>query len=219
MCFIPNTHGNLSNSPLLKEERKKSDTIYHKPKQEEVKMSPENTPENTYTSGEIELVLQPVEGPQTNFYRFDSKGGKIGRHSTNEMVILEESISRHHAEVFFTDGAFYLKDTGSTTGTFIKIAEVVLKEKMILEMGSNQFFIEKISEKNNTIDILILEGFDKNAKKTLNFNINPIVSFGRKNTNTFVLPNDNHMSNSHARIQKDNRNFFILEDLNSTNGL
>lgn len=179
-------------------------------------MSPENTPENS--SGEIELVLQPVEGSQTNFYRFDSKGGKIGRHSSNEMVILDESISRHHAEIFFNDGSFFLKDIGSTTGTFIRIAEINLKEKMIVEMGSNQFLIEKISEKENIIELMIIEGTEKNNKKILNFNLTPIVTFGRKFSNTIVLSSDNHMSNTHARIQKDLRNFFNLEDLSSTNG-
>ena len=179
-------------------------------------MSPENTPENT--NGDAELVLQPVEGSQTNFYRFDSKGGKIGRHSSNEMVILEESISRHHAEILFIDGCFHLKDNGSTTGTFIKIPEVILKEKMIIEMGSNQFSIEKILDKENIIEILIIEGSEKNLKKTLNFNTTPVCTFGRKLNNTVSLTSDNHMSNTHSRIQKDNRNFFILEDLNSTNG-
>ena len=159
-----------------------------------------------------------MEGSQTNFYRFDSKGGKIGRHSSNEMVILEESISRHHAEIMFADGCFYLKDSGSTTGTFIKIPEVILKEKMIIEMGSNQFSIEKIMDKENIIEILIIEGTEKNNKKNLNFNINPVVTFGRKLNNTVTMIADNHMSNTHSRIQKDNRNLYILEDLNSTNG-
>jgi len=200
------------------EEHKKTDTIYQNHKQEPKTMiSPENTPENI--NGEIELVLQPVEGSQTNFYRFDSKGGKIGRHSSNEMVILDESISRHHAEIMFADDrCFYLKDSGSTTGTFIKISEVILKEKMIIEMGSNQFSIEKIMDKDNIIEILIIEGTEKNNKKSLNFNTNPVVTFGRKMNNTVMMIADNHMSNTHSRIQKDNRNFYILEDLNSTNG-
>lgn len=180
------------------------------------KLSPENTPETI--NAETELVLQPVEGSQTNFYRFDFKGGKIGRHSTNEMVILEESISRHHAEIVFIDGSFFLKDNGSTTGTFVKIPEVILKEKMIIEMGSNQFMIEKIVDTENIIEIIIIEGTEKNNKKILNFNITPVVTFGRKTNNTVSLTSDNHMSNTHSRIQKDERNIFIIEDLNSTNG-
>jgi len=202
---------------IMNEERKKAETIFClPPKDTQIKMSPENTPENI--NGEIELVLQPVEGSQTNFYRFDSKGGKIGRHSSNEMVILEESISRHHAEILFNDNCFFLKDNGSTTGTFIKIPEVILKEKMIIEMGSNQFLIEKVSEKENLIEVLVIEGTEKNCRKSLNFTVTPVVTFGRKINNTIALASDNHMSNTHSRIQKDERNVFILEDLNSTNG-
>jgi pSer/pThr/pTyr-binding forkhead associated (FHA) protein len=36
---------------------------------------------------------------------------------------LDESISRFHAEIKYSDGKFLLRDSGSTTGTFIKIME------------------------------------------------------------------------------------------------
>ena len=51
------------------------------------------------------------------------QGAKIGRHSSNQILILDESISRFHAEIKFKDDTFFIKDTGSTTGTFIKINE------------------------------------------------------------------------------------------------
>jgi len=34
---------------------------------------------------------------------------------------LDESISRFHAEIKFDESVFLLRDTGSTTGTFIKL--------------------------------------------------------------------------------------------------
>lgn len=37
------------------------------------------------------------------------------------MVILEESVSRYHAEILFKSEDFYIKDIGSTTGSFLKI--------------------------------------------------------------------------------------------------
>ena len=37
------------------------------------------------------------------------------------MIILEESVSRFHAVINYHDKNFYLSDTGSTTGTFIKV--------------------------------------------------------------------------------------------------
>ncbi len=38
------------------------------------------------------------------------------------MVILEESVSRFHANIEFYKNDFFIKDVGSTTGTFIKIS-------------------------------------------------------------------------------------------------
>jgi len=51
---------------------------------------------------------------------------------------MEESVSRSHADIVFKDGGFYLKDTKSSTGTFIKISEhKSIIVGMIIEMGSN----------------------------------------------------------------------------------
>jgi len=37
------------------------------------------------------------------------------------MVILEESVSRYHAEILFKNEEFFIKDIGSTTGSFLKV--------------------------------------------------------------------------------------------------
>lgn len=46
---------------------------------------------------EYELVIQQYDGPQTSFYSVKEEGAKIGRHSSNQILILDESISRFHA--------------------------------------------------------------------------------------------------------------------------
>lgn len=74
---------------------------------------------------QFELIIQQYDGPQNSFYSVKEEGAKIGRHSTNQILILDESISRFHAEIKFNDGKFYIKDTGSTTGTFIKVIEKI----------------------------------------------------------------------------------------------
>ena len=92
-----------------------------------------------------ELIIRPIEGKQTNFYYIKESGGKIGRHSVNEVVIYDESVSRHHAEITFMDNEFFLQDIGSTTGTYIKIEErLPLEPGMILEIGSYQFRVKNI---------------------------------------------------------------------------
>lgn len=43
----------------------------------------------------------------------------IGRESSSKLVINHQSISRHHAAITCTNGAFFLRDMGSRNGTFI----------------------------------------------------------------------------------------------------
>lgn len=170
---------------------------------------------------ESELIIQPTEGAQTTFYCIKNTGGKIGRHSSNQMVILEESVSRYHAEILYKNQEFYIRDIGSTTGTFLKItSNMVLETGMIIEMGSNQFLIEEMVCNNNAgeMHITICEGPDVgqrlvvSLKDQLSNN-----SIGRKNSTTFAFPNDQHLSNIHAKFFiLDNK--FYLEDLSSTNG-
>lgn len=175
----------------------------------------------TANQTESELIIQPTEGAQTTFYCIKNTGGKIGRHSSNQMVILEESVSRYHAEILYKNQEFYIRDIGSTTGTFLKItSNMVLETGMIIEMGSNQFIIEEMFCNNNAgeMHITICEGPDVgqrlvvSLKDQLSNN-----SIGRKNSTTFAFPNDQHLSNIHAKFFiLDNK--FYLEDLSSTNG-
>ena len=55
------------------------------------------------------------------YYYMNHEGGKIGRLSNNKMILQDESISREHVEISFDNGKFYIKDAGSSTGTFVKL--------------------------------------------------------------------------------------------------
>jgi diguanylate cyclase (GGDEF)-like protein len=44
---------------------------------------------------------------------------EIGRSSNNDLFIDQESVSRHHARITYTEGKYSLADLGSTNGTFI----------------------------------------------------------------------------------------------------
>lgn len=86
------------------------------------------------------------------FYSIGEKGAKIGRQSNNEILIPDESISRFHAEISFDNGQFYIKDVGSTSGTFIKInGRMILEEGHIIEMGANQFEVTSINLENKEV--------------------------------------------------------------------
>lgn len=46
---------------------------------------------------------------------------KIGRSPSSDIVLADETVSAHHAELIITeDGSLYLSDTNSTHGTFIQ---------------------------------------------------------------------------------------------------
>ncbi|CAD8205181.1 unnamed protein product [Paramecium pentaurelia] len=171
---------------------------------------------------EHQLILQPIEGQQSNFYCVRETGAKIGRHSSNQILILEENISRFHAEIIFQDHIFALKDVGSTTGTFIKILKsLTLKTGMLIELGSNQFQVLSIDQKDNgglEFSLQVIEG--PNLEDTIVIQLNkdkPSVTLGRKSTVDISFPEDHHLSNQHAKFYLVDSSV-QLEDHGSTNG-
>ena len=78
-----------------------------------------------------------------NVYIIGDNGAALGRHSaSNDMVISESFVSRRHCEIKYVENGsnqndrgaasndgeltnFYLRDIGSTTGTFIMVRHEV----------------------------------------------------------------------------------------------
>ena len=48
----------------------------------------------------------------------------LGRLPDNEVVLNEPNISGNHAEIAFTDSGCYLRDLGSTNGTFVNLRDI-----------------------------------------------------------------------------------------------
>lgn len=58
---------------------------------------------------------------------------------------MEESVSRSHAEILFHDDTFFIKDLGSSTGSYFRVKELLpIEIQMIIEMGSNQYSVKNI---------------------------------------------------------------------------
>lgn len=203
----------------------------------EVGQNIDGLPKKDETGGWLkELIIQPIEGPQSNFYHIKEQGGKIGRHSHNELVIYDESVSRYHAQIIFKNNEFYLKDIGSTTGTYTKVNNLLnLTVDMIIEIGSYQFLIAEIhihpksvspspepqqevsdNQDNRThIKLEVYDGPEEHQK--CSYTIYESGSIGRKVNNHICFADDLHMSNIHCKIILINDNYF-LEDMSSTNG-
>jgi len=82
--------------------------------------------------------LQPIEGSCKYIFIPKKRFSAIGRHSTNTLLISDESVSRYHCQIHEKNGQFSLLDVGSTTGTYLKIKQKFwLQKGMTIEMGSN----------------------------------------------------------------------------------
>lgn len=174
------------------------------------------------------IVINSIEGPSDLNHSIGELGARIGRHSSNQIVIYDESVSRHHAEIFFrpTSAQFFLKDIGSTTGTFLKIVDPLeLKLDMIIEIGSYQLMVSNIfvhnstsaeeSANNSFVELTIYESPEETQERV--FTLASGCSIGRKANNALCFSDDLHMSNLHCKINLVGQKF-IFEDMASTNG-
>lgn len=184
--------------------------------EEEPKINLENNSNNERT-----ISIRSVEGPMDMNFEVNPDGVKLGRHSSNNIVIFDDGVSRYHAEIVLRNNRFYIYDTGSTMGTFIKVIEPLeLKQNMIIEIGSYQIEINQInitpnSVINSYIEATICEADDDLLGYT--FQLYDNNSIGRKINNSVMFPEDLHMSNLHCKVYLI-QNKFILEDIASTNG-
>ncbi len=68
----------------------------------------------------------------------------IGRHSDNDILIANLTISNHHAIVTNEGGVFYIQDNDSTNGTFvndIKITKSMIKPEDSVRLGKAQLYL------------------------------------------------------------------------------
>jgi pSer/pThr/pTyr-binding forkhead associated (FHA) protein len=63
---------------------------------------------------------------------------RIGRKKDNDIILTNQHVSRHHAEIRFQDGAFHLIDLKSTVGTSVngtRVTETILKTGDVISLG------------------------------------------------------------------------------------
>mmetsp|Transcript_49094 Transcript_49094/g.56438 ORF Transcript_49094/g.56438 Transcript_49094/m.56438 type:complete len:475 (+) Transcript_49094:126-1550(+) len=175
--------------------------------------------EDSPVKGEI-LVLKAVEGQlMNNIFIVGISGATIGRHSaSNDIVISESFVSRRHCDIFFNEHekAFYIRDVGSTTGTFLMVKNALrLEEGVMFQMGLSEFRVEKIlgTGENMKAEILIFEGPNKQTVFKLDA---PEYYIGRDPGNTLSVKEDSQMSSFHAKLFRKNSAFWLM-DIGSTN--
>lgn len=68
----------------------------------------------------IGLVLQlDVEGSSPSTFAVGRPGATLGRGEENAIRVNDLSVSRRHARITFRQGAFWISDLGSTSGTWV----------------------------------------------------------------------------------------------------
>ena len=73
----------------------------------------------------------------------------LGRDLENTLVLSDKSVSRFHAEIFFQDDVFYLKDLNSTGGTYLNhvpvagAVELDTKDEISLSGITMTFFTDE----------------------------------------------------------------------------
>lgn len=69
--------------------------------------------------GEVSLVATDGKGSQATFDLVPGRRYSVGRHRGNDIVLVDPSLSRRHAEIWFEDGGWRIADLGSSNGTFL----------------------------------------------------------------------------------------------------
>jgi hypothetical protein len=77
------------------------------------------------------------------------KGGlRIGRHASNEITLPDPKVSRHHASVWTKGDSCYVRDEGSTNGTFVNDERIAgtseLRPGDTLRVGSASFTVVEL---------------------------------------------------------------------------
>jgi pSer/pThr/pTyr-binding forkhead associated (FHA) protein len=147
-------------------------------------------------------------------YTIDEQGMCFGRGTDNRIMTADASVSRNHFQVVYQEGSFYLRDVGSTRGTFIYLApydRLQLEVGTMIKTAASEFTVMAISK--NNLKLQFTEGVM--AERVIEIGEDAAV-FGR-GTHCSVCIADPILSDTHCEIKLD-RGRFYLQDLRSTNG-
>jgi pSer/pThr/pTyr-binding forkhead associated (FHA) protein len=97
------------------------------------------------------IMLRVLEGQEVGRgYPLAKLPVTLGRDALCDVSIVDGRLSRQHSMIFYFNPDFYIKDLGSTNGTFVntmRIKQQVLKNGDEIKIGSTRFeFILTVSE-------------------------------------------------------------------------
>ncbi len=92
---------------------------------------------------DIMVMLRVKKGAEPGRgYQITKTPVSIGRDTLSNISINDTRMSRQHAALFFLPPDFYLKDLGSTNGTYVnnkRIKQATLKNGDLVRIGNTEF--------------------------------------------------------------------------------
>lgn len=142
---------------------------------------------------------------------------KIGKSSSNDFVVNDDSVSRNHALLIINDtGTVTIKDLNSTNGTFVdgkRIFETQLLPGQTVKLGNKEIdWKQALSVPNKTI----VHG-NNNVGSGITPDVIDSKTIGRA-TDNVICKNIADVSAHHAILCRKRNGEICIIDLNSTNG-
>jgi pSer/pThr/pTyr-binding forkhead associated (FHA) protein len=103
------------------------------------------------------LLIQMPDGQEIT-HDLPEDTTTIGRRPDNSLQIEDASVSSHHAEIFFENNAFFVKDLGSTNGTYLnggQIKKAPLNHDDELRFGS---IVTEFKSLNDSGELVVDDG-------------------------------------------------------------
>lgn len=177
----------------------------------------------------LKMTAFSEEDAVTSF-RFDVKGGGIGRSPDNVASIPADKLlaEKDHARVVYNGGRFYLANGDTVSDTFVRLSPVgtsdddaedrmqwPLEPHVAFRVGKSDFIVTAFHEPSQTLEVSALSGRLAGTQFKIG---REGAGIGRSADNK-IHTGDSELSRKHAAIWFDElTNQFYLLDLNSTNG-
>jgi two-component system, NtrC family, response regulator GlrR len=94
------------------------------------------------------LEVRPSEGAPS-FVRLSTPRFTIGSHETNDLVLADDTVSKHHLQIDVTDTGYRITDLSSSNGTFFgtaRLGEVTTLDPLTLRVGHTELRFNLLDE-------------------------------------------------------------------------
>lgn len=187
-------------------------------KKEEEKIEIPNKKESLSQNNETSITIQFLIDNST--FSLKKNGGILGRNQECEINIVDDFISRRHAEITFYSNIFRLKDLDSLSGTYVRINDY---EPLIVssEILIGHDIIKIMKKTQTTIHFEISSFAYENHVKNyvLEFPKNKIQhKIGSCHLCSVVLEENKNIEDFHAEFRIKKNNEIGIKDLKSKSG-